>query len=173
MPSMMVPFWLLPAPWRIASKIRSQLVSNNIQMVRHEPSSPGCPGPQVPRQRLAQAMPSCCLVNQRAPWMVISSGVSVSCSGSRKRGSWFTALPRGQQIDPVTSQGAFQLHRTFLLPCPPSSGLMPSHISHLSGGPNFSAKLSPSTQPWQGRSLPLCSRGSCVSPPITASSHYG
>lgn len=100
-------------------------------------------------------MPSRCLVSQRALLTVSSSGVSVSGSGSRKRGSWFTALPRGQQLDPVTSRGAFQLHGTFSLPCPPSSGLMPSHISHLSGGPNFSGKLSLNTQPWPGEESTL------------------
>lgn len=58
-------------------------------------------------------MPSCCLASQRALSTGSSSGVSVSSSGSRKRGSWFRALPRGQWLDPVTSQGAFQLHGTF------------------------------------------------------------
>lgn len=44
--------------------------------------------------------------------------MSVSCSGSRKRGSWFRTLPRGQRLDLVTSQGAFQLHGTFSMPWP-------------------------------------------------------
>lgn len=67
MPSMIMPFWPLPAPRRMASKFLSQLVSNNIQMVRHKPSSPRRPGSQVPRQRLAQAMLSCCLSKSKGP----------------------------------------------------------------------------------------------------------
>lgn len=59
-PSKIVPCWPLPAPRRMASKFLSQLVSNNIQMLCHKLSSPSGPGPQVPRQRLAQAMPSGC-----------------------------------------------------------------------------------------------------------------
>lgn len=86
MPSMIVPVWPLPAPGRMASKCLSQLVSNNIQTVCHKPSSPRCPGPQVPRQRLAQATPSCCPSTSRGPrgcWWLRS--VSFTLRKQRKR----------------------------------------------------------------------------------------
>lgn len=35
-----------------------------------------------------------------------------------EKGSWLTALPRGQRLDPVTPQSAFQLHGMLSMPWP-------------------------------------------------------
>lgn len=93
-PSMIAPFWLLLAPRRMASKFLSQLVSNNIQMVCHKPSSPCHPGPQVPKQRLAFLLPKQVKEPVECSWL----GVSASCSGSRRRGSWFECSLEGSGL---------------------------------------------------------------------------
>ena len=93
----------LPGEWLPTASKRS---------VHHKPSSQGCAGPQGPRQRLAQATPSCGLSESKSPVSLVSQMCQL--------------LAQAVEKQPVFSvpcmAGTFQFLRTPLCPGSPAFG---------------------------------------------------
>lgn len=138
----------------MASKFQSQLVSNSIQMLCHEPSSRDWPGPQVPRQRLAQATSSCSSSESKSPVDLVAQTRQL-CAQEVERQLAFSIPTEDKGLTSVP-QGNFQFHRTSLLgPRSPAFSLMPSHITHLSW--DLISLGKPSRAPSVGQGRPLVS----------------
>lgn len=72
MPSIIVPFWPLPTPRRMASKFLSQLVSNNIQMVLPQAQQPLLSRTTGAKTKVGPGTLFCCLSKSRGLWTSVS-----------------------------------------------------------------------------------------------------
>lgn len=72
MPSIIVPFWPLPTPRRMASKFLSQLVSNNIQMVLPQAQQPSLSRTTGAKTKVGPGTLFCCLSKSRGLWTSVS-----------------------------------------------------------------------------------------------------
>lgn len=102
-------------------------------MLCHEPSSRDWPGPQVPRQRLAQATSSCSSSESKSPVDLVAQTCQL-CAQEVERQLAFNIPTEDRGLTSVP-RGNFQFYRTSLLgPRSPAFSLMTSHVTRLSWG---------------------------------------